>query len=495
MTSDPFTNAHSPEIERAVLGVILDGRHKDAWSRFADTCGDARAFHLRDHRLVCLVMARLALEGRETGALDVQEAARQMSYQDAMKALKQLDADDEAQIDPDGSIVYEDSLLAGLGGVGAITRLVEAFSPISGYDQNLRLLDDYHRQRRLIRLLSKAQSQAQGLSGSKQARAIADVITNETSALFATGLGMQSIGQCAAQVLDDHDRARMAGAIKTARWGIEVLDQACPLNLGQIIILAARPGCGKTSLMLQVADATNAYLGAESVAIITLEMPGKQLSRIMVGRQIGVGRNAIMGGFMTEEQRARFERAVKYWRENDIPVKDHGDRCNVDDVCAWVRSRHRRSQGRLSLVCIDYLQLIQGKNPRQSENDRISEISRALKILTNQLNIAILLLCQLNRESVREKRDPDLVDLRGSGSIEQDADSVVILHGKDEEAGVAQVTAKVAKNRYGARSSHGLEFLRAYGQSFREIGKQAPSARMFSEPNDSEDVLAGVGGL
>lgn len=489
--TDPFHHAHSPELERAILGVILDGRHKEAWSQFADACGHAGAFWQRNHRLVSLVMSRLVLDGKETDALSVIEAARQMSYQEAIKALKLVDADDNsAHVDPDDATNYEDSLLAGLGGAGGIHALMDGLSPASGYQTNLRKLAEYHRQRQMIRVLARSLEQAQGVSGGKKAREVSDAVMNDLSSLLGTGQGASSLGECAAAVLADHDAARLSGVLKAAKWGIEPLDQACPLNLGQIIVLAARPGCGKTSLMLQVADATNAYLGAESVAIITLEMPGKALSQIMVGRQIGVGRNAIMGGFMTDEQRARFERAITYWRANDIPIKDHGERCNVDDVCAWVRSRHRRSQGRLALVGIDYLQLVQGTNPRHSENDRIGEISRKLKILTNQLNISILLLCQLNRDSVKDKRDPDLVDLRGSGTIEQDADSVVILFGKDEEAGVAQITAKVAKNRYGARSSHGMEFLRAYGQSFREIGKESTRSRMFNEPQESEDVLA-----
>jgi replicative DNA helicase len=409
-----------------------------------------------------------------------------------VKVLKEIDQDNEGvTLQPSGDESYDDSLLASLGGSAGVGDIASAMGSIGGYDANLAKLAEYHNQRRMIRLLSTLLDKAQGVSGGKNARSLVDEAVNKLSSLMGTGQGASTIGDCAAEVLADHDRAAITGVVKTARWGIDKLDQACPMDMGQIIILAARPGCGKTSLMLQVADATNQHLGAESVAIVTLEMPGKELSRIMIGRQIGVGRNAIRGGFMTEEQRQKFENAVQFWRANDVPIKDQGDRCNVDDVCAWVRSRHRRSRGRLSLVCIDYLQLIQGKNPKHSENDRISEISRQLKILTNQLGISILLLCQLNRESVKDKRDPDLTDLRGSGTIEQDADSVVILFGKDEESGVAQITAKVAKNRYGAKSSTGLEFLRAYGQSFREIGgERKPNAKMFNEPKQTEDVLA-----
>ncbi len=167
-------------------------------------------------------------------------------------------------------------------------------------------------------------------------------------------------------------------------------------------------------------------------------------------------------------------------------------------MCAWIRQRHVRSAGRLALVVIDYLQLIDAKG-KQTEYDRISEASRALKRIANHLNVCVLLLSQFNRDGSKSERDasgrvkgnpePRMQDLRGSGSIEQDADAVVFIWPPYEaETPDLPCTLKVAKNRAGAKPRIEAVFERGNGQMFREMSSSRK--HHAGEPKPSEDQYA-----
>jgi replicative DNA helicase len=178
---------------------------------------------------------------------------------------------------------------------------------------------------------------------------------------------------------------------------------------------------------------------------------------------------------MTTDERARFEQAVQAWKEHDMPIREVCGSNTGLDICAWIRVQHAQAQGRLRLVCVDYLQLIAGGAARLSENDRLGEITRSLKLVALELGVCILLLSQMNRESAKESRLPRLSDLRGSGNIEQDADSVIFLHGPDAPGEpTVVVQAMVCKNRGGPTGDVQLTFHKRDGQRFTQVG--APSA-------------------
>ncbi len=245
---------------------------------------------------------------------------------------------------------------------------------------------------------------------------------------------------------------------------------------------------------LQAAEATRNKLGGDAVAIVSYEMGDDELAEILCGRRINVGRQAIQGGMMSVEKRAAFEAEIAKWEANNIVVKGHGGNGNIDEIVGWIRSLFRRRAGRLHLVVVDYLGQIPGTNPKHNTNERVGEVTRKLKVVALELGICVLCLCQLRRVVAKEKRAPELSDLRDSGNIEQDADGVVFIWPTapdQDDRPVVQVVARVAKNRLGPIRTYGLEFLKAYGQRFREIGGDRPSRgeRAYGAPDASEDVL------
>ncbi len=487
---DPIGAAWSLELERAILSVVLDGRHADAWATVCEHCAGAQAFHHRDHRLLCLVIEALALAGQPINGQSVATAAGQVRFAKAMEALHGKDA--KALIEM-AEVAHGDSVLAAVGGFNAVADLAGSYGPVTGLASNARHLDAYHRQRRAIEVLGDLYARIRAVDGAQAVRAIADEAVNRLCDVAAPGRAMESIGAGGEASAALHDEAYRAGGEVAATWGIGPLDEACRLTRRRLVVVAARPGCGKTSLALQAACATRDAMGGEAVAMVSLEMGTDELSRIIIGRQLKVSRRNIERGWLSSEQRRALDEAVAGWKANDIRVKGHGGNGTIDEIVAWIRTLHRRTGGRLHLVTIDYLGLINGTDKRQTTNDRIGEITRKLKLLALDLGLCVMLLCQMNRLSAKEKRPPELSDLRDSGNIEQDADGVVLLWSNDpEDRDSILVNAKVAKNRLGSLRTIGVDFHKANGQRFDAIGSDNAvprGTRMYGEPDPAEDVL------
>jgi replicative DNA helicase len=221
--------------------------------------------------------------------------------------------------------------------------------------------------------------------------------------------------------------------------GFHDLDQMLTgLHAGELIILAARPGCGKTSLALNIA--TNAVLRSKvPAAVFSLEMPEDQLAMRLLASETRVDMKRIRQGHLSAAQKEKLQHAASQLWNAPLFIDDSGSLSSFD-----LRTKVRRLQSklgsadppqRLQLVVIDYLQLMhqRGAESRQQE---VQEISRSLKALAKELELPIVALSQLNRK-VEERRGvkgkPMLSDLRESGAIEQDADVVMFIHREQEE--------------------------------------------------------------
>lgn len=294
---------------------------------------------------------------------------------------------------------------------------------------------------------------------------------------------------------------------RVASWGVPGLDRALPLRPCRYVVLAAQPGHGKSSLALQAAVATASELGNAAVAMVNFEMPAEQIGTILLARGIQATAKTIESGRLSVEQSADAEAEIVRRENADIYLRTTSRKMTINEIVGWIRQRHMRSAGRLALVVIDYLQLI-GRNGRQTEYDCITEASQALKGLANELRICLLVLSQLNREGSKSDRDshgrskgnpePRMQDLRGSGSIEQDADAIVFIWPPAEvDEADLPVNLKIAKNRGGAKPRIEAVFERARGQTFRMTSAPASldpdgSSRSHHNhpPRDDEDALA-----
>lgn len=223
---------------------------------------------------------------------------------------------------------------------------------------------------------------------------------------------------------------RDGGAIRGVATGFLDLDKLLSgLQKSNLIILAARPSMGKTSLALDIIR----HVGVETkkpVAIFSLEMSRDELVDRLLSAQSGVNLFKIRTGHLTDDDFTLLGEAMGALSEAPIYIDDAAG-ANIMEV--RTKARRLQTEHGISLLVIDYLQLMQGKNSNSDNRvQEVSEISRNLKILARELNVPVLALSQLSR-GVENRPDkvPQLSDLRESGSIEQDADVVMFIYRED----------------------------------------------------------------
>lgn len=242
---------------------------------------------------------------------------------------------------------------------------------------------------------------------------------------------------------------RNAGEVAGIQTGLDKLDLMLPggMKPGNLVIVAGRPGMGKTALALQFAIGT-AQTGTTAL-VLSMEMSEGELTERMVANVGRVPLEAVIAGTTGGEIGDRIEGAIACLRDLPLLIDDQGG-LTLFDVAAKARSV-RRKHG-LGLLMVDYLQLMTGEGA--SRNQQIEQISRGLKSLAKELQIPIVALSQLSRKSEdRANRHPILSDLRDSGAIEQDADAIIFVH-RDEiyddrspNKGTAEII--IGKNRQG----------------------------------------------
>ena len=236
------------------------------------------------------------------------------------------------------------------------------------------------------------------------------------------------------------------------------------LNKSDFILIAARPGMGKTSIALNIALHVALVL-KKTVAFFSLEMSREQLVTRLLSKAAMVPSQNLMTGQLTDSQWRSISEAAQQMSMSDIRIDD-----NPPVTVSDMKASCRRVKD-LGLVCIDYLQLMSSAGTKNSWADNrqqaVSEISRMLKIMAKELNVPIICLSQLNRavESRQDKR-PLLSDLRESGSIEQDADAVVALYREGYYVKEAEnpnlAEALILKNRRGSTGTVYLNWLAEY---------------------------------
>lgn len=180
---------------------------------------------------------------------------------------------------------------------------------------------------------------------------------------------------------------------------------------------------------------------------VSLEMSEKQLGNRMIAREADIDSHVLRMGWLSEENFAKIGKVAG--EISDIKMSIDSKITTIQDIEA--KANELKQNKNLGLIVIDYLQLLKSKNKFNNREQEVADISRRLKILTKKLDIPIVALCQLNRETEKRKT-PILADLRESGSLEQDADNVMFLYIADEEkqkSAVINVDVIIAKQRNG----------------------------------------------
>lgn len=245
--------------------------------------------------------------------------------------------------------------------------------------------------------------------------------------------------------------------------GIYLLDQRTTgFHPGELFILAARPGVGKTSLAMNIAvHAATRPDNPTAVAVFNLEMPSTQLALRMLCAEARINQGKLRSGKLSAYDMEQIvNHAAALW---NAPIYiDDSSSLSITELRSKAR-RLKQQNPNLGFIVIDYLQLMSSRGA-DSRHLEIAEISRGLKSLSKELHLPILALSQLSRDVEKGKRKPQLSDLRESGSIEQDADCVLFIHRENDvepqgPGGPIPVELIIAKQRNGATGSFDLIFM------------------------------------
>src|SRR5579862_3817379 len=343
--------------------------------------------------------------------------------------------------------------LESTGGPAYIAQLMDGVPHVTNIEHYARIVKEKSLLRALIHATNSIQQQA--LEAEEDADAILD---RAESAIF--------------QLAEDRVRSGLVGVRDVVRENFERISQIfnegkriTGLSSGyhqldnltsgfqpsELLILAARPSMGKTALALNIAENVAVRAG-QPVAVFSLEMSKESLLQRLVASVAQIDAHKFRTGHLSREDWRRMTEALGTIAGSPVWIDDAGS-TSVLEIGAKAR-RLKRDKG-LSLLIVDYLQLITARGKFGNRQEEVSSISRGLKGLAKELQIPVLVLSQLTRAPEREERGPQLSDLRESGAIEQDADVVMFIYrphwGKFDAAPEErdQAEIQVAKQRNG----------------------------------------------
>jgi replicative DNA helicase len=237
------------------------------------------------------------------------------------------------------------------------------------------------------------------------------------------------------------------------------------LHAGQMIVIAARPALGKSTLALDLARAASIKHNLASV-IFSLEMSRNEITMRLLSAEARVSLHSMRTGQMKDEDWTRLARRMSEVAHAPLFIDDSP---NMSMMEIRAKCRRLKQQHDLRLVIIDYLQLMTSPKRVENRQQEVSELSRSLKLLAKELNVPVIAVAQLNRgPEQRQDKRPMLSDLRESGSIEQDSDVVILLHREDayepESPRAGEADFIVAKHRNGPTTTVTVAFQGHYSR-------------------------------
>ena len=415
MNGNLRTPPHSVDAEQAVLGgLMLDPR---AFDRVADMLAPAD-FYRRDHQLIYRAVRQLAEKRKPCDAVTVGEVLLAQGH---------------------GEVIAGGAYLVDLAATTPSAANIRAYAEI---------VAEKARRRKLIEIGTGMVDAAFG-DARDTVELIGQAQTSVGSLLDSEPCELEPVAPIMQRVFERlTERSAHDGGIDGLTTGLQDFDQLTNgLHGGQLIVLAARPKMGKTSLALNIAEHV-ALQHQKPVAVFSFEMRPEELGDRMLSSQGDIDADRIRRGTLDEADWASASAALQRLRGARIYVTRPRS-ARVEHVCAQARRQHARTP--LGLIVIDYLQLMSTGSDNRAQG--IGDITRALNLLAVEQDIPVLLLSQLNRDlEKRDNKRPIPADLRDSGSIEQDADVVVFVY-RDEVydrssrfAGTAEIIVALQRN-------------------------------------------------
>lgn len=424
------TELFSLEAEQGILGAILIKPgiipHVSGLIRPED-------FYKQAHKVTFEIMQEMALQGESIDLVNLAERLRRVG------------------------------MLEKVGGVAYVTHLGNVEATAAGVDGYCQTVQDYSKRRQLIALARQAMGEACDMG-----KSVEDA-ENSLQAAFVKGMqlaehkGLYDAKALVFALQDDIDR-RARGEHIGVETGIRGIDAHIGrMEPGNLVIVAGRPSHGKSALACTIA--MNATKAGKKILWFTLEMNAVETTRRIVSFLSGVDNVKFKSPnlqAMTEEERGMYIQGCEELAHRGIILSEITNQTPID---LWRTAQGVKAAGGLDLVIVDYIGLVSaGSKKRENRNQEVSYITRMLKNMAQALQVPVLALSQLNRANDKEGRRPRLSDLRDSGSVEQDANIVMLLqrdsHYAEDGTIVYDntVTLDIAKVRDGETGAVKLDF-------------------------------------
>jgi replicative DNA helicase len=427
----PKQPPHSIEAEQSVLGGLM--LNNPIWNEIADKLTDAD-FYRADHQLIYRAICDLIGAGKACDFVTLSEHLRH-----------------QGRLDEAGGIAYLGSLAVDTYSIANLVSYAEII-----------------RERSVLRSLIAAGAEIGDLGYRPDGRAPGELVDEAEQKVFAIRehgargkSNFESVGSVMTRVekriemLRDNPKA-LAGL---PTGFIELDRRTQGLHPGDLVIVAARPGMGKTTLAMNIAEHV-AFVENLPVAVFSMEMSGEQLALRILSSFGRIELGKLKSGHLNDADYDKLVSADALIRKAPLYIDETGA---LSPLELRARARRLSSQHGLKLIVVDYIQLMQVPGTRENRTNEVSEITRSLKALAKELRIPIVALSQLSRANEKENRKPKLSDLRDSGGIEQDADLVLFIYREDvvseELADRTKAEIIIGKQRSGPTGHFDLTFL------------------------------------
>lgn len=404
---------YSREVEESVLGNIIAFKECNIYIKQLEKSD----FYVGTNQIIFEIMKELYNQGKPIEILSIKEAAKSKS-QNEIQILKY------------------------------ISKITEAALSSITIDYYMRKLKNYSARRKLAEKAHKILKIVQEAFGDEDAaeikkQAMAEIAEIKTSQVNLEEKEMRYVMANTGEELEKRYREKDNNKYDTGFYDLDkVIDG---LHEQELTVIAARPGVGKTSFALNIAK--NISKRGMYTYFVSLEMSEVQLGTRMIAGETRIDGHRLRKGWLETEDWAKVANASAELSELKMIIDTQST--TVQDI--ETKAYELKENKGMKLIIIDYLQLLKSKEKFNIREQEVADISRRLKLLSRDLSIPIVALCQLNRETEKRGR-PILADLRESGAIEQDADNVIFLYASEEEKVkqfLMDVEVIVAKQRNG----------------------------------------------
>ena len=432
---------HSIEAEQGVLGCVLLSPH-DGMGVCIEKCkrGSEVFYDLR-HRTIFELLGEM---------YDQKEAIDYITVQQGLKDRNQLEA---------------------IGGVAYLSALIDGVPSAANLQYYLDIVREKYLLRKMIQTCTSVVSRVYEHEGEVESlldEVERDILRISEDRVEASSRTIKDLVHKAINTIEDfHQRQGMLTGIGTGFPDFDKMTSG--MHAGEMIVIAARPSMGKTSLAMNIAEHVSIDQKL-AVGVFSLEMTAESLVLRMLCSRSRVNLRSIREGFLAERDFPKLTGSAGKLAGAPLFIDDSS---GLSILQLRAKARRMYQQYGIKLFVIDYLQLLNSTSRRaENRQQEISDISNGIKALAKELSVPIIVLSQLNRELEKEKnRKPRLSDLRESGAIEQDADLVGLLYkpsSDDDDEAASQdqdalsVNLLIAKQRNGPTGDVALTFLRPY---------------------------------